>query len=428
MTRANDPPPTRRSTPTGAVPRHRPTPHPPRPPPPPAPAPPPPPPAVPPPPPATPRPRPAPATARLRPAPATARLRPAPATARLRSAPATARLRSVPADDLWATSAGHLRPDPGAARPTDAVPALWLCPGCRGDLPGPPGLARHDAVPAPDRAVLPGLRPGHLPGDEREDAHPGLVRLRVVRDHPDHRADQCDPARQGRQPSGTPPTGPRPARAADGSGRTADDAAGRAGRALHPGVPGHVGGVPGRLAGGQPLAATARQPAAVGGVENHLAQPYGGRGHLDALVLAAELQRLFQREPARRDQPLQLLAGRRPDVGKLLLLGDVDVHVVCAGVLADDHPLVHLGTRLDEQGAALLEVEHRVGGGGAGPVGDQRAGRAGAQVAEPRLVRLEDVVQDAGTAGLGEELGPEADQRPGRDQPLHPDPAGAVVD
>src|SRR6266545_3249169 len=77
---------------------------------------------------------------------------------------------------------------------------------------------------------------------------------------------------------------------------------------------------------------------------------------------------------------------------------------------------------------ALLEVEHRVGGGGAGPVGDQRAGRAGAQVAEPRLVRLEDVVQDAGTAGLGEELGPEADQRPGRDQPLHPDPAGAVVD
>ena len=51
--------------------------------------------------------------------------------------------------------------------------------------------------------------------------------------------------------------------------------------------------------------------------------------------------------------------GRRAHVGELLLLGDVDVHVVGAGVLADDHALVHLGGRLDEQRAALLQVDHR---------------------------------------------------------------------
>src|SRR3712207_7825347 len=43
-----------------------------------------------------------------------------------------------------------------------------------------------------------------------------------------------------------------------------------------------------------------------------------------------------------------LLRGRRPHVGELLLLGDVDVHVVGAGVLADDHALVHLGARGDQ--------------------------------------------------------------------------------
>jgi hypothetical protein len=38
------------------------------------------------------------------------------------------------------------------------------------------------------------------------------------------------------------------------------------------------------------------------------------------------------------------------------------------------------------------------------------------------------VVEDAGAAGLGEELGPEPDQAPGRDPVLEPGPAGPVGD
>ena len=106
----------------------------------------------------------------------------------------------------------------------------------------------------------------------------------------------------------------------------------------------------------------------------------------------------------------------------------VDVHVVDAGVLADDHALVDLGARRDEHRAALLQVGQREAGRRAAAVGDQRAGRAGADVAVPRLVALVDVVQQAGAAGLGEELGAEADQAAGRDDVLHPGPAGAVVD
>src|SRR6187431_568421 len=84
------------------------------------------------------------------------------------------------------------------------------------------------------------------------------------------------------------------------------------------------------------------------GVEDDLADPDRVGGDLDALVVAAELQALLQRQLARRDQLLEVVGGGGPDVGLLLLLGDVDVHVVRAGVLADDHALVNLRARLDE--------------------------------------------------------------------------------
>ena len=71
----------------------------------------------------------------------------------------------------------------------------------------------------------------------------------------------------------------------------------------------------------------------------------------------------------------------------------VDVEVVGARVLADDHPLVDLVAGPDEQRAALLQVEQREGGDRAAAVGDQRAGRPRAQLAVPRLLALEDVVE-----------------------------------
>ncbi len=52
----------------------------------------------------------------------------------------------------------------------------------------------------------------------------------------------------------------------------------------------------------------------------------------------------------------------------------------------------------------------------------------GPQLAVPLLVAVEDVVEDAGAARLGQELRPEADQRAGGNEVLEPNPAGAVVD
>ena len=113
---------------------------------------------------------------------------------------------------------------------------------------------------------------------------------------------------------------------------------------------------------------------------------------------------------------------------ELLLARGVDVEVVGAGVLADDHALVDLVAGADEQRAALLEVHQRELRRAPAAVGDQGAGRPRAQLARPRLPAVEDVVQQAGAARLGEELGAKADQAAGRDAVLHAHPAGAVVD
>ena len=106
----------------------------------------------------------------------------------------------------------------------------------------------------------------------------------------------------------------------------------------------------------------------------------------------------------------------------------IDVHVLGAGVLADDHPLVDLDAGADEKGASLLQVGQGVGGGRAAAIGDHRPVGAGTQLAVPRLVALEHVVELPGAPRLGQELGSEADEAPRRHQPVHAAPAGAVVD
>ena len=97
----------------------------------------------------------------------------------------------------------------------------------------------------------------------------------------------------------------------------------------------------------------------------------------------------------------------------LRLLGGVDVHVLRAGVLADDHPFVDLDAGPDEQRTAILKVHQRVGGRQTAPVGYQRAGGARPQLAVPWLEAVEDVVQHSSPPGLGQELRAETDQAAG---------------
>src|SRR5712691_2227612 len=95
--------------------------------------------------------------------------------------------------------------------------------------------------------------------------------------------------------------------------------------------------------------------------------------HLEQLVLADPLEALLEAHAAGRGQLDGLVRGGRAHVGELLLLGDVDVDVGLARVLADDLALVDLDAGPDEHGAARLEVVDRVGGCPPGPVGAESA-------------------------------------------------------
>ena len=83
------------------------------------------------------------------------------------------------------------------------------------------------------------------------------------------------------------------------------------------------------------------------------------------------------------------------DVGQLLRLERVDRQVVVAAVDADDHALVDRDRRADEQAAAVLQVEQRVGDRLAVVLRDQHAVAAPGIVALPRAVLVEHVAEDA---------------------------------
>src|SRR5262249_22059895 len=132
-----------------------------------------------------------------------------------------------------------------------------------------------------------------------------------------------------------------------------------------------------------------------------LPEPDRARGDLDRLVVPDELERQLERERPRWDETHELLRRGAAHVRELLRLRGVPVQIVFARVLSDDHPLVELVARSDEERAALLQVEDRVPGGLSSPVGDEAPRRPCAQVAVPRFPGLEDVVEDAGAARLG---------------------------
>ena len=106
----------------------------------------------------------------------------------------------------------------------------------------------------------------------------------------------------------------------------------------------------------------------------------------------------------RRRQDDVLVGAGGADVGELLRLQRVDAEVVAAGVDADDHALVDVGVVADEQLAALLQAEQRVGDRLAGRHRHQHAVGAPAEVAcDARAVALEGVVDEAGARGQREE-------------------------
>ena len=142
-----------------------------------------------------------------------------------------------------------------------------------------------------------------------------------------------------------------------------------------------------------------------------LAQAHCLGRHLDQFVLIDIGDGLFQRHDARRGEAHGLVLAGGADVGQLLALDRVDVEVIPAAVLADDHALIGLFARAHEHDAAILEVPQGEGGGFAVRVGEQHALEAAGDLALVRLIVAEDAVQHARAARIRQEFALVADQR-----------------
>ena len=137
-------------------------------------------------------------------------------------------------------------------------------------------------------------------------------------------------------------------------------------------------------------------------------------------VVAQKFQALFQAHLLGGIQAHGVVTAGGTGVGHVLLFADVDVDVVRLGRHADDHPLVHLRARFDEQHAAVLGVEEPVCDRLARFKGDERAGIAAVDVALVRLVFEEDGVHHPFALGLGQKLALVAEQAARGDEKFQP--------
>src|SRR5581483_10866138 len=114
-------------------------------------------------------------------------------------------------------------------------------------------------------------------------------------------------------------------------------------------------------------------------------------------------------------------------VREFFFLGDVDVHILLAGIFADDHALVDIRGGTDEEFAALLQTPEGVGGGNAGAVRNKSAGGAQGHFAAVFDPAIKDGMNKRSAARVREKLAAEADESARGDAEVHADAAGIVI-
>ena len=165
---------------------------------------------------------------------------------------------------------------------------------------------------------------------------------------------------------------------------------------------------------------------AIGG-EDLFAHAEALGSHFDELVIGDELDGLLEGEDLEGDEAESVVRTGSAHVGELLFANGVDVEVVVARVLADEHAFVDFDSVADEEDAAFLYAVKRVGGGDALAVGDEGAGGALRNLTLVGDVLAGDRVHDDGAASLGEHFVAQADETAGGNLELHADAAGAVI-
>ena len=152
---------------------------------------------------------------------------------------------------------------------------------------------------------------------------------------------------------------------------------------------------------------------------------HGGWGHLNQLILSDKLDGLLQAKNLRWNELQGIVRPCCPHVGEFLLLDHINIQIVLLCILTNHHPLVDRCVLLDKECAPGLEVKKRVRGRLSWPVRNKGSGRAFCDRAMPRLIPIENVVEESCPSCIGEKLRTKPDQSSGWDPEFEANPAVA---
>src|ERR1700744_1944235 len=98
------------------------------------------------------------------------------------------------------------------------------------------------------------------------------------------------------------------------------------------------------------------------------------------------------------------------DIGQLLALEHVDLKVIAAGMLADDHATINLPARLDHHPAPVLQFPHRVSHRVALVGPEQHTVAPTDDFTAMRTIGMKKPIHDSSATSIGQKFAPVADQ------------------
>lgn len=114
--------------------------------------------------------------------------------------------------------------------------------------------------------------------------------------------------------------------------------------------------------------------------EDALADTQVLRSYFQQLVLTDELHALLQAHTLVGSQTQGVIRTGRTHIGNMLLLADIDCHILTLGRITHNHALVNRNTGPDEEHTALLGIVEAIGNRLTGFKGDERTHMTGGNI------------------------------------------------
>ena len=101
-------------------------------------------------------------------------------------------------------------------------------------------------------------------------------------------------------------------------------------------------------------------------IQNRFAKANALGGYLNQLVLGDKFDRFLEGKLNGGDLRKLFIRAGGAERRQMLFLSNVDLNIIGLRVFANDHTCIHVGSRADKEGAAILRLIKTIGGGNTG--------------------------------------------------------------